>query len=99
MTFGRVMMACAVGWAAVACSGNVILSSPDGNIKVEHALSEEGVPVLRVSAYGEGVMEISAAGLVAGKAGEAGSIFEYEAALDSAFAMYESLGVHVLKTG
>ena len=28
-----------------------------------------------------------------------GSIFEYEAALDSAFAMYQRLGVHVLKTG
>ena len=69
MTFARLMMACAVIWTAVACSGNILLSSPDGNITVEQALSDEGVPVLHVSAYGGEVMEISAAGLDAVEAG------------------------------
>ena len=67
MALARLMIACAVGWAAVACSGNTFLSSPDGNITitVEHALSEEGVSVLRVSVHGDELMEISAVGLVA----------------------------------
>ena len=65
MALARLMIACAVGWAAVACSGNTFFSSPDGNITVEHALSEEGVSVLRVSAYGDHVLEISASGLEA----------------------------------
>ena len=63
MALARLMMACAVGWTAVACSGNTFLSSPDGNITVEQTLSDEGVPVLCVSAYGDHVLEISASGV------------------------------------
>ena len=40
-----------------------------GWLTVEQALSDEGVPVLHVSAYGGEVMEISAAGLDAAEAG------------------------------
>ena len=65
MALTRLMMACAVICTAAACSGNTFLSSPDGNIAVGQTLSDEGVSVLRVSAYGGEVMEISAAGLVA----------------------------------
>ena len=58
MALARLMIACVVGWAAVACSGNTFLSSPDGNITVEHALSEEGVSVLRVSVHGDELIGI-----------------------------------------
>ncbi len=55
--------------AFAACSDKTTLTSPEGNIRVQFSMSENGTPQYQIEAYGQQIIDVSDIGLEALEAG------------------------------